>query len=260
MRLAQCASGAVRAAATASRRYGVTSGGCGGRGRRPEARAFAWSSTGRGLGPRGRDHTYGGRRPCRTVCVGSGWTFTLTRAPVAVLDDVTGEVVTRRVNGRPSSEVLDVLRELPRPIGGRCMRRARPATAWCGGRGRSDSRFWRSARRETSSAGRVIGPRTDKRDAIRLARGCSRRAICDWCGCPAKNTSSCVNSARCREDLRADLMRARHRLSDVPVAPRARTSPGRAGGGSSSTATGSPSSSSTTRREHPRPDAFETSR
>ena len=34
---------------------------------------------------------------------------------VAVFDDVTGEVVTRRVVGRPI-EVLDVLRELPRPL------------------------------------------------------------------------------------------------------------------------------------------------
>ena len=34
---------------------------------------------------------------------------------VAVFDDVTGEVITRRVNGRPM-EVLDVLRELPRPV------------------------------------------------------------------------------------------------------------------------------------------------
>jgi hypothetical protein len=34
---------------------------------------------------------------------------------VAVFDDVTGEVITRRVNGRPW-EVLDVLRELPRPL------------------------------------------------------------------------------------------------------------------------------------------------
>jgi transposase len=34
---------------------------------------------------------------------------------VAVFDDATGEVITRRVNGRPL-EVLDVLRELPRPV------------------------------------------------------------------------------------------------------------------------------------------------
>jgi hypothetical protein len=34
---------------------------------------------------------------------------------VAVFDDVTGEVITRRVNGRPM-EVLDVLRELGRPV------------------------------------------------------------------------------------------------------------------------------------------------
>jgi len=34
---------------------------------------------------------------------------------VAVFDDVTGEVITRRLNGRPI-EVLDVLRELPGPV------------------------------------------------------------------------------------------------------------------------------------------------
>ena len=34
---------------------------------------------------------------------------------VAVFDDVTGEVITRRVVGRPI-EVLEVLRELPRPL------------------------------------------------------------------------------------------------------------------------------------------------
>ena len=34
---------------------------------------------------------------------------------VAVFDDVTGEVITRRVVGRPI-EVLEVLRELPRPV------------------------------------------------------------------------------------------------------------------------------------------------
>jgi transposase len=33
---------------------------------------------------------------------------------LAVFDDVTGEVITRRVVGRPV-EVLDVVRELPRP-------------------------------------------------------------------------------------------------------------------------------------------------
>jgi hypothetical protein len=34
---------------------------------------------------------------------------------VAVFDDVTGEVITRRVVGRPL-EVLDVLHRLPRPL------------------------------------------------------------------------------------------------------------------------------------------------
>jgi hypothetical protein len=34
---------------------------------------------------------------------------------VAVFDDLTGEVITRRVVGRPM-DVLDLLRELPRPV------------------------------------------------------------------------------------------------------------------------------------------------
>ena len=34
---------------------------------------------------------------------------------VAIFDDASGEVITRRVNGRPI-EVLDVLRELPGPV------------------------------------------------------------------------------------------------------------------------------------------------
>ena len=34
---------------------------------------------------------------------------------LAMFDDATGEVITRRVNGRPI-EVLDALRELPRPV------------------------------------------------------------------------------------------------------------------------------------------------
>jgi hypothetical protein len=91
---------------------GVSSGGC--CRLLVDAPRIARSSTGRGLSPRPRPHI-GGRRPCRTVCVGSGWTFTRTRAPWRCSTTSPGEVTTRRVNGRPL-EVLDVLRELPGPV------------------------------------------------------------------------------------------------------------------------------------------------
>jgi hypothetical protein len=57
----------------------------------------------------------------------------------------------------------------------------------------------------------VIGPRTDKRDAIRLARlfaAGDLRLV--WV--PSEEHEQLRDLVRCREDLRADLMRARHRL------------------------------------------------
>ena len=136
----------------------------------------------------GRDHPYGGRRPCRTVCVGSGWTFTRTRAPWR-------SSMTLAARWSPAALSADRSKcstccASCRDHCGRSMRRARPAMAWCGGRARRASR-WRSARRATSSVGRVIGPRTDKRDAIRLAPLFAAGDL-RLVGCPAKNTSSCV--------------------------------------------------------------------
>ena len=107
---------------------------------------------------------------------------------VAVFDDVTGEVITAASTADRSR--CSTCCASCRGRCGRSMRRARPAMGWCGGRGRRGSR-WRSARRATSSVGRVIGSRPTS--ATRSAsRGCSPRAICGWCGCPAKSTSSCV--------------------------------------------------------------------
>jgi transposase len=105
---------------------------------------------------------------------------------VAVFGDVTGEVITRRVVGRPI-EVLDVVHGLPRPV--RAVYEAgRRVMGWCGGRALRASR-WRSARRAPSSAGRAIQSRPT--GATRSPwRGCSRPAICGWCGCPAKSRSS----------------------------------------------------------------------
>src|SRR4051794_41511114 len=91
---------------------GVSSGGCGRL--MVDAPRTARSSTGRGLGPRPRPHIW--RAP--TMPNGMRWVGLDVHAhasTVAVFDDATGEVITRRVNGRPI-EVLDVLRELPGPL------------------------------------------------------------------------------------------------------------------------------------------------
>ncbi len=127
---------------------------------------------------------------------------------VAVFDDVTGEVITRRVSGRPP-ELLGVLRELPRPL--RAVYEAGPT-----GYG-----LVRGARAEgidvaVCSPGHIErrpGDRvkTDKRDAIRLARLLAAGELrLVWV--PSEEQEQLRDLVRCREDLRADLMRARHRL------------------------------------------------
>jgi transposase len=86
---------------------------------------------------------------------------------LAVFDDATGEVITRRVAGRPL-EVLDVLRELPRPV--RAVYEARPTGYGLVRRARAEG--IEMAVCSPGNIERRAGDRikTDKRDAIRLAR------------------------------------------------------------------------------------------
>ena len=86
---------------------------------------------------------------------------------VAIFDDVTGEVITRRVNGRPL-EVLEVLRELPRPL--RAVYEAGPTGYGLVRRARAEG--IEMAVCSPGNIERRPGDRikTDKRDAIRLAR------------------------------------------------------------------------------------------
>ena len=116
---------------------------------------------------------------------------------LAVFDDATGEVTTRRVVGRPI-EALDVLRELPRPL--RAVYEAGPTGYGLVRRARAEG-----IEMVVCSPGNIErrpGDRvkTDKRDAIRLAR------------LPSEEQEHLRDLVRCREDLRADLMRARLRL------------------------------------------------
>ena len=165
----------------------------------------------------GRDHTYGGRRPCRTVCVGSGWTFTRTR--VSWRSSTMSPARWLRAALLADRSKCSTCCASCRDRCGRCMRRARPAMAWCGGRGRRGSR-WRSARRATSSVGRVIGPRTDKRDAIRLARlfaAGDLRLV--WV--PSEEHEQLRDLVRCPGGSARGPDARPAPASDVPVAPRA---------------------------------------
>src|SRR5919201_798015 len=86
---------------------------------------------------------------------------------LAVFDDVTGEVITRRVPGRPL-ELLDVLLELPRPV--RAVYEAGPTGYGLVRRARAEG--IEMAVCSPGNIERRPGDRikTDKRDAIRLAR------------------------------------------------------------------------------------------
>jgi transposase len=128
---------------------------------------------------------------------------------VAVFDDVTGEVITRRVVGRPM-EVLDVLRELPRPL--RTVYEAGPTAYGLVRRARAEG--IEMAVCSPGNIERRPGDRikTDKRGAIRLARLLAAGDLrLVWV--PSEEHEQLRDLVRCREDLRADLMRARHRLA-----------------------------------------------
>jgi transposase len=128
---------------------------------------------------------------------------------VAVFDDVTGEVITRRVTGRPL-EVLDVVRELPRPL--RAVYEAGPTGYGLVRRARAEG-----IEMVVCSPGNIerrAGDRikTDKRDAIRLARLFAAGDL-RFVWIPTEEQEQLRDLVRCREDLRADLMRARLRLA-----------------------------------------------
>jgi transposase len=90
------------------------------------------------------------------------------------------------------------------------MRRARPVMGWRAARGLrgSSSGCARRARPSRLPADRV---KTDKRDAIHLARllGAGELTLVTV---PSVEREQLRDLVRCREDIRVDLMRARHRI------------------------------------------------
>jgi transposase len=129
---------------------------------------------------------------------------------VAVFDQATGEVVTRRVVGRPH-ELLPVLHEIPRPA--RMVYEAGPTGYGLARRARADGielGVCAPSKTERPPADRI---KTDKRDAIHLARLLAAGEL-TLVTIPSVEREQLRDLVRCREDIRIDLQRARHRLGN----------------------------------------------
>ncbi len=127
---------------------------------------------------------------------------------LAVFDQGTGEVVTRRVVGRPH-ELLRWLLEVPRPA--RMVYEAGPTGYGLARRARQEGielSVCAPSKTERQPLDRV---KTDKRDAIRLARLLAAGEL-TLVTVPSIEREQLRDLVRCREDIRADLMRARHRI------------------------------------------------
>jgi transposase len=127
---------------------------------------------------------------------------------VAVFDQASGEVVTRRVHGRPH-ELVAVLRDVHPPV--RAVYEAGPTGYGLARRARAEGlavEVCAPGHSERRPGDRV---KTDKRDAIRLARLLAAGELTLVC-VPSVEHEQLRDVVRCREDIRQDLMRARHRL------------------------------------------------
>ncbi len=127
---------------------------------------------------------------------------------LAVFDQATGEVQTRRVVGRPH-ELLPLLREIPRPA--RVVYEAGPTGYGLARRALAEAieiGVCAPGKTERPPADRV---KTDKRDAIRLARLLAAGEL-TLVTIPSVEREQLRDLVRCREDIRLDLMRARNRI------------------------------------------------
>jgi hypothetical protein len=127
---------------------------------------------------------------------------------LAVFDQATGEVVTGRVAGRPH-ELVPWLRGVERPA--RMVYEAGPTGYGLARRARAEGievAVCAPGKTDRPASDRV---KTDKRDAIRLARLLAAGELV-LVTIPSIEREQLRDLVRCREDIRADLMRARHRI------------------------------------------------
>ena len=127
---------------------------------------------------------------------------------VAVFDQATGEVITKRVVGRPH-ELLPWLRGVERPA--RMVYEAGPTGYGLARRALAEGielGVCAPSKTERPPADRV---KTDKRDAIRLARLLAAGEL-TLVTIPSVERERLRDLVCCRGDIRVDLMRARHRI------------------------------------------------
>lgn len=125
----------------------------------------------------------------------------------AVFDDGTGELITRRIMGRPH-EVMAFLEQLEPPV--RAVYEAGPTGYGLARRARPGLEIAVCAPGMIARAGseRI---KTDKRDAIKLARLHAAGQLVRV-HVPTVEQEQLRDLARAREDARQDLMRAKHRV------------------------------------------------
>src|SRR5437764_9158545 len=129
---------------------------------------------------------------------------------LAVFDQATGEVITKRVVGRPRG-LVPWLRGVGRPA--RMVYEAGPTGYGLARRALAEGielGVCAPSKTERPPADRI---KTDKRDAIRLARllAAGERTLVTITSIEREQLRDLV---RCREDIRADLVRARHRIGN----------------------------------------------
>ena len=134
---------------------------------------------------------------------------------LAIFDQASGEVTTKRVMGRPH-ELLSWLRAVERPA--RMVYEAGPT-----GYGLARRALAEGIELAVCAPSKTERPsdrvKTDQRDAIRLARLLAAGELV-LVTIPSVEREQLRDLVRCREDIRVDLVRARHRIGKLPAAPR----------------------------------------
>jgi transposase len=127
----------------------------------------------------------------------------------AIFDQASGEVTTKRVMGRPH-ELLPWLRAVERPA--RMVYEAGPT-----GYGLARRALAEGIELSVCAPSKTERPsdrvKTDQRDAVRLAKLLAASELV-LVTIPSVEREQLRDLVRCREDIRADLVRARHRIGN----------------------------------------------
>src|SRR5436190_3737903 len=128
---------------------------------------------------------------------------------LAVFDQATGEVITKRIVGRPH-ELLPWLGAVERPA--RMVYEAGPT-----GYGLARRALAEGIELAVCAPSKIERPtdrvKTDQRDAVRLARLLAAGELV-LVTIPSVEREQLRDLVRCREDIRVDLVRARHRIGN----------------------------------------------